>query len=103
YRTTGPQNRYKFALFIEKEGFDRALRPLAERYDVALFSTKGMPSTSCRQLVDRLSAEGVTILVLHDFDRSGINILNALHTSNDRYTFAREPKVIDIGLRLADR
>jgi hypothetical protein len=42
----------------------------------------------------------VTILVLHDFDKSGISILDTLRHSARRYTYRRRPSVIDLGLRL---
>ncbi|CAK0764755.1 hypothetical protein CCP4SC76_410001 [Gammaproteobacteria bacterium] len=72
-RTQGPALRYRFALFIEKEGFSElfASAKIAERHDLAIFSTKGMSTTAARQLSERLSDDGVTILVLHDFDQSG--------------------------------
>jgi DNA topoisomerase VI subunit B len=55
--THGPANRYRFALFVEKEGFDALLERarIAERYDLAIMSTKGMSVTAARQLVERLS------------------------------------------------
>lgn len=42
FPTNGPKNRYKFALFIEKEGFDPLLARarIADRYDLAIFSSK---------------------------------------------------------------
>jgi hypothetical protein len=102
--TTGPANRYKFALFIEKEGFDSLLERsgIAERYDLAIFSSKGQTNVATRKLADELSAEGVTILVLHDFDAAGFSITHWLSNDNDKYTFKNDPKVIDLGLRLAD-
>jgi len=56
YPTKGPTNRYQFALFIEKEGFDALLErsQIAERYDLAIFSSKGMSNIATRQLVDEL-------------------------------------------------
>ena len=65
YPTRGPQNRYEFALFIEKEGFDAILERsgIAKRYDLAIFSSKGMSTAATRMLVDHLSEAGVTILV----------------------------------------
>jgi len=102
YPTHGPVNRFKFALFIEKEGFTELFKSvqLAERYDMAIMSTKGMSSTASRQLVERLSEEGVTILVLHDFDKSGFSILGTLSGDTDRYQYATPPNIIDLGLRL---
>jgi hypothetical protein len=102
--TCGPTHRYRSALFIEKEGFMPLLEQvqLAERYDLAILSTKGMSNTASRQLVEVLSNQGVTIYVLHDFDRAGFSILHTLGSSTARYTFEATPKVIDLGLRFAD-
>jgi hypothetical protein len=104
FPTIGPKNCYQFALFIEKEGFDPLLAAsrIAERFDLAIFSSKGMPVTAARRLVDELSAAQVTILIVHDFDIAGLTIAHWLWHSNDRYQFEHEPKVIDLGLRLAD-
>jgi hypothetical protein len=77
YPTLGPENRYETVLFIEKEGFDPLLEAaqIAERFDVAIMSTKGMSVSASRLLLDRLVTRGVTkVLVLHDFDISGFSI-----------------------------
>jgi hypothetical protein len=102
--TCGPGNRYRFALFVEKQGFDALLAAgrIAARYDLALMSTKGMSVTAARQLVEKLSACGVTILVLRDFDKSGFSIVQTLRSDTRRYRFQCKPKVIDLGLRLED-
>lgn len=103
-RTCGPANRYQFALFIEKEGFDSLLERarISERYDLAIFSSKGQSNVATRKLVDEMSAQGVTILILHDFDVAGFTISHWLSHDNERYQFRSRPKVIDLGLRLAD-
>jgi DNA topoisomerase VI subunit B len=102
--TGGPANRYRFALFVEKEGFDHLLERarIAERYDLAIMSTKGMSVTAARKLVERLSEAGVTVLVLRDFDKSGFSILHTLAASNGRYRYRSAPRIIDLGLRLED-
>jgi hypothetical protein len=61
-----------------------------------------MSVTAARQLVERLSEQGVTILVCHDFDKSGFSILHTLQSDTRRYKFKMRPKVIDLGFRLAD-
>ena len=44
---------------------------LAERYDLAIMSTKGMSVTASRQLVEELCARhDIPLLLLHDFDKS---------------------------------
>ena len=59
-------------LFIEKEGFLPLFEAvhLAERYDLAIMSTKGMSSTAARTLIDNLCRHQVPLLVLHDFDKA---------------------------------
>lgn len=102
--TNGPANRYRFALFLEKEGFDALVKKarIAERFDVAIFSTKGMSVTAARQLVESLSENDVTILVVRDFDLFGFRIAYTLCNETRRYKFKKPPNVIDLGLRLAD-
>jgi hypothetical protein len=106
YPTSGPKNRFKFALFIEKEGFDPLLGSsgIAQLYDLAIFSSKGQSTTATRLLVDKLSQDGVTILVVHDFDRAGMGIFHNLGhgTKDDPYYFETEPTVINLGLTLKD-
>ena len=102
--TKGPGNRYQFALFVEKEGFNPLLEKaqIAERYDLAIMSTKGMSVTASRQLVERLTAQKVVIGVLHDFDKAGFSILHTLAADTDRYQYSVRPNIVDLGLRLAD-
>jgi hypothetical protein len=102
--THGPNGRFSFALFIEKEGFFPPFEAvnIQERYDLALTSTKGLSVTALRRLVEKLSRKGVTLLVLHDFDKSAFSILGTLRRNTRRYRFQNSPNVIDIGLRLDD-
>jgi DNA topoisomerase 6 subunit A-like protein len=104
YLTSGPEHRYNTILFIEKEGFGPlfAAEHIAERYDLAIMSTKGMSVTAARELLDLLAKRGVEqVLVLHDFDISGFSIFGTLGTSGRRYAFRNKIKLIDLGLRLA--
>ena len=104
YQTVGPQRRFSTILFIEKEGFlplfDRV--KLAERYDIAIMSTKGMSVTAARQLVEHLTTQGVTIVVMKDFDKAGFSIVNTLRSDTRRFQYSARPNVIDLGLRLTD-
>jgi hypothetical protein len=103
--TVGPPSSFGALLFIEKEGFDSLLKTtkLAERYDIATMSSKGMSVTAARRLAEGICARyGVTLLILHDFDRAGMIIKHTLHTDTRRYTFTRRFDVIDLGLRLND-
>jgi len=101
YPTNGPLNRYDAILFIEKEGFDQLLAAakLAERFDIAIMSTKGMSVTAARELVEHLRRP---LLVLHDFDQAGFSIIGTLRRSTRRYRFRSQVDVIDAGLRLSD-
>jgi hypothetical protein len=106
YPTKGPANRYGAVLFVEKEGFMPLFDEvkLAEKYDLAIMSTKGMSNTASRELVDDLCGRGLRLFVLHDFDKAGFSICGTLRRSNRRYHFDRghAQQVIDLGLRLAD-
>ena len=100
YPTLGPKNRFGAVAFFEKEGFWPLFEEvkLAERYDVAIMSTKGMSVTSARALIDSL---GVPVLVFHDFDKSGFSIVGTMMRSTRRYCTSGA-NVIDAGMRLGD-
>jgi hypothetical protein len=105
FTTSGPQHCFGAILFIEKEGFLPLFQrvKLAERYDLAIMSTKGLSVTASRTLVETLcSTFGVPLFVLHDFDKSGFSILGTLQRTTRRYAFQRRFEVIDLGLRLED-
>jgi hypothetical protein len=106
YPTVGPKHRYRNVLFIEKEGFDELFEAvqLAERYDLAIMSTKGMSVVAARNLIDRLAEDVDHIFVLHDFDVSGFSIMGTLGTDSRRYTFESDldDVIVDLGLRLED-
>ncbi len=102
--TLGPANRYRYALFVEKEGFNPLWDKinLANRYDLAIMSTKGMSVTAARRLVEELSSRDVTILVLRDFDKAGFSIVGTLRGDTWRWSYEIQPNVIDLGVRLSD-
>jgi DNA topoisomerase VI subunit B len=103
FPTLGPRHRFGAILYVEKEGFLPLLRQaqFAERYDMAIMSSKGMGTTAVRTLVEELCGE-VKILVLHDFDKSGLSILGTLTRDTRRYKYARDPQVLDLGVRIGD-
>jgi hypothetical protein len=103
--TCGPDGCYQAIMFIEKEGFMPLFEAvdLAERYDIAIMSTKGLSVTAARQLIDEICGGlDIPCLVLHDFDKSGFSIFATLGRSNHRYAYHHEVRFIDLGLRLAD-
>jgi len=80
--TSGPDGCFGAVLFIEKEGFLPLFESvnLAERFDIALMSTKGLSVTAARHLVDEMcGGHGIPLLVLHDFDKAGFSIVRTLH------------------------
>ena len=103
FPTHGPKNRFGSILYIEKEGFLPLLEQakFAQRYDLAIMSSKGMGTTAVRTLIESLCGE-VEIFVLHDFDKSGFSIVGTLTRDTRRYEFAVETRVVDLGLRLND-
>jgi hypothetical protein len=105
YPTHGPEHRFNAVLFIEKEGFGPLFETarLAERFDLAIMSTKGMSVTAARMLLDHLCNRGVErIFVLRDFDVSGFSIFGTLGTSGRRYRFKNAVPIVDFGLRHDD-
>jgi DNA topoisomerase VI subunit A len=89
-------------LFIEKEGFLPLLEEaqLAERYDLAVMSTKGMSVVAARELIDRLcSVNGqARLFIARDFDKPGFSIAATLTRDTRRYVFHNRINVVDLGL-----
>ena len=73
-----PAWTYNKLVYIEKEGFDEALKAArwAERHDCMLMSSKGFTTRAARDLVDALAEhdEPVTIFCVHDADAYGTMI-----------------------------
>jgi hypothetical protein len=66
-------------------------------------SSKGMSVIAARQLAEGIcSRYGIPLLVLHDFDSAGIVIKDTLENNTRRYSYARPPNVIDLGLSYRD-
>jgi DNA topoisomerase VI subunit B len=103
--TSGPIGNFGAVLFIEKEGFTPLLQQvqLAERFDIAIMSTKGMSVLAARRLIERLCGDkGIPLFVLHDFDKAGLSIASTLARNTRRYQFEETIKIVDLGLRLDD-
>ncbi|MGZ3308354.1 MAG: hypothetical protein ACXU8R_07530, partial [Xanthobacteraceae bacterium] len=104
--TRGPHGAYGALLYVEKEGFDELFErvQLAERFDIATMSCKGMSVVAARKLVDAVChAYRLDLFMLHDFDKAGFSIRGTfVHKTPRRYTFEHKIKVVDLGLRLDD-
>jgi hypothetical protein len=103
--THGPAGCYGAMLYVEKEGFLPLFERvnLAQRYDIAIMSSKGMSVTAARTLVATIcSRKGVPLYVLHDFDAAGIIIKDTLENDTRRFRYSHKPNVIDLGLQFDD-
>jgi DNA topoisomerase VI subunit B len=100
--TRGSHCRYGGVLFIEKEGFDPLLRAarIAERYDLAIASTKGMPVAAACDLMGELKEHDCRVYVVRDFDKAGFSIVETLRKGARGSRGFGE--IIDLGLRLDD-
>jgi hypothetical protein len=104
-KTYGPHGCYRAVLYVEKEGFLPLFERinLGKRYDIAIMSSKGMSVTAARELADRICGlYSIPLLVLHDFDSSGIIIKDTLENNTRRYRYRHAPNVINLGLVFDD-
>jgi hypothetical protein len=104
FPTSGPKYRYATVLFIEKEGFGPLLAAarIAERFDIAIMSTKGLSHGGSNATGSAKCERSEMVLVLQDFDVSGFSIFGTLGTDGRRYSFQNTVPLVDIGLRLTD-
>ena len=103
--THGPSGRFGGVFFVEKEGFSAQIdeAQIAERFDLAFMSCKGISVTAARELADMMCAKyDIPLYLLTDFDKSGMSGAGTFERDNRRYTFRNKIKVIRIGLRLTD-
>jgi hypothetical protein len=103
--TKGPSGNFGAVLFVEKEGFAPLFKAaqIAERFDIAIMSTKGMSVTAARELADEMCSEhDIPLFLLHDFDKAGFSIAGTLQRNTRRYEFQNDITVIDLGLSLTD-
>jgi hypothetical protein len=103
--TNGPEGSFGAVLFIEKEGFAPLFKAaqIAEKFDLAIMSTKGMSVVAARTLADQMCFDyDIPLLLLHDFDKAGFSIAGTLQRDTRRYEFQNAIKIIDLGLSLED-
>jgi hypothetical protein len=104
-KLSGPAGNFGAVLFVEKQGFDSLLKAaqIAERFDLAVMSTKGMSVVAARKLADEMCFEhDIPLLLLHDFDKAGFSIAGTLQRDTRRYEFQNKITTIDLGLSLTD-
>jgi hypothetical protein len=97
-KNSGPAGNFGAVLFIEKEGFAPLFKSarIADRFDIAVMSTKGMSVVAARALVDKMCSDH------DDFDKSGFSIAGTLQRDTRRYEFQNSITVVDLGLSLED-
>jgi hypothetical protein len=103
--TKGPSGSFGAVLFVEKEGFDPILKAaqIANKYDIAIMSTKGMSVTAARALADEMCSKyDIPLFILRDFDKAGFSIASTLQRDTRRYEFKNSFRAIELGLSLAD-
>ena len=103
--TSGPNGNFGAVLFVEKEGFDPLLKKakIADKFDIAIMSTKGMSVTAARELADKMCHDhDIPLLLLHDFDKAGFSIAGTLQRDTRRYEFQNSITTVDLGLNLED-
>jgi len=59
---------------------------------------EGDDDVACRELIDGLSGLGVTTLLLHDFDKSGLSIAYTCCHDSKRYSSRRSALVVAAGV-----
>ena len=95
--TYGPHGSFGALLYIEKEGFMNLLdeEKLAQRFDIAIMSSKGMSVTAARELADEICHHWkIPLFTLHDFDKAGFSIAAGFKQKQSRrYTFKNQIKV----------
>jgi hypothetical protein len=79
--TKGPRGNFGAVLFIEKEGFAPLLKAarIAENFDLAIMSTKGMSVVAARALVDEMCSEhDIPLLLLKAMVAKGKRKIEAI-------------------------
>jgi hypothetical protein len=102
---SGPSGNFGAVLFIEKEGFDPHLKAakIANKFDLAIMSTKGMSVVAARALADEMCHDhNIPLLLLHDFDKAGFSIAGTIQRDTRRYAFQNSITTVDLGLSLED-
>jgi hypothetical protein len=115
FPTHGPVNRFSALVFIEKEGFLPLFKAvnLAQKWDIAIMSSKGMPVVACRHLADEIcGAYEIPLLLLHDFDKAGFSMVGTFQGVEKydgnynllapRYEYRHDFEIVDLGIRLPD-
>jgi hypothetical protein len=93
---------YNKILYVEKDGVGEGLKPLAERYDMAIISAEGYASEAARVLFSQADKEqSYQLFVLHDADPHGYNIARTLAEETRRMP-GYSVEVIDFGFKLEE-
>ena len=103
-KTYGPDGCFGAVLYVEKEGFMPLFErvKLAQRYDIAIMSSKGMSVTAARELVNRVCDGASRCWCCMTSIRPGSSSKTRLENDTRRYSYTSPPNVIDLGLNYDD-
>jgi hypothetical protein len=92
-------NRFGAVIVVEKEGIADLLIEdgVGDRFDVAIVGNEGQSVEAELKLADGLD---LPVLILHDFDRTGLTIAANLRDGTWRHRYRNSFPVFDVGLRL---
>ncbi len=98
-----PEHTFDKILYVEKEGEWPKLQAarLAERYDMAIASSKGYPVEAVRELFSRAEGGDYQLFCFHDADLDGYNITRVMREATRRMPH-HNVEVVDIGLTVED-
>ena len=95
-----PAWTYNKVVYIEKEGFNEALKDnrWAERHDCMLMSSKGYTTRAARDLVDQIAEhDACTIFCVHDANAHGTTIYETFQEET-KARGARKITIVNLGL-----
>jgi len=98
-----PEYSFDKILYVEKEGEWPKLQAarIAERYDMAIASSKGYPVEAVRDLFTQAEGGDYQLFVFHDADIDGYEIARVLREATRRMP-NHNVDVVDIGLTIED-
>ncbi len=98
-----PEHTFDKILYVEKEGEWPKLQAarLAERYDMAVATSKGYPVEAVRELFSRAERGDYQLFVFHDADIDGYEIARVMREATERMPH-HNVDVVDVGLTIED-
>lgn len=94
--------QYSRVLYIEKTGFDGVFKAeqIGKKYHMIIVSGQGFITRAGKTLLHYFQQQGLKLYCMHDFDYSGVNIINSIREPNEKFSDPIE--IEDIGITLDD-